>query len=93
MKKKTLHPPFIFNNPRSRQGSLPATFYREVHLIPIFDFSSSHKYGRAKIKEEKQGPHGPQKLSSLKSIKIQNSQPIPGFSLLQTIRNGFLIKF
>ena len=24
---------FIFNNSRSRQGSLQATFYREVHLI------------------------------------------------------------
>ncbi len=43
----------------------------------------------------KQGPQRPQKLSSLKSLKIQNSTPIPGFSICnhpkwpfyQTVKN------
>ncbi len=33
-KKKTSL--LIFNNPRSRQGSLRATFNRELHLLQIF---------------------------------------------------------
>ncbi len=31
----------------------------------------------------KKGPKGPQKLSSLKSLKIQNPPSIPGFSLME----------
>ena len=30
--------PLIFNNLKSRQGSLPATFYHEVHLIQNLEF-------------------------------------------------------
>ncbi len=39
----------------------------------------------------KQGSQGPQKLSSLKSIKTQNPPSITG--ILKTLRNGVLIKF
>ncbi len=39
-----------------------------------------------------QGSQGAQKLSYLKSLKIQNSPPIPGVFTPPTIRNGFLIK-
>ncbi len=39
----------------------------------------------------KQGAQGPQKLSSLKSLKIQNPPPIPGVFTPATIINGFLV--
>ena len=42
---------------------------------------------------KKQGPQGPQKLSSLKSFKIHNSPSNAGyFHDPATIRNDFLIK-
>ena len=45
------------------------------------------------ISLKKQGPHGPKKLSSLKSLKIQNPPPpILGLFTPATIRNSFLIK-
>ena len=37
---------------------------------------------------KKQGPQGPQKLSSLKSLKVQNPPPQPGIFTPETIRNG-----
>ncbi len=36
---------------------------------------------------------GPQKLNSLKSLKIQNSPPIPGFSLLWSSEMAFISNF
>ena len=45
------------------------------------------------IQRIKQGQQGPQKLSSLKLLKIQNPPPIPGTLTTVIINNDFLIKF
>ncbi len=36
---------------------------------------------------KKEGPKGPQKLSSVKSLNIQKPPPIPGIFTFATIRN------
>ena len=50
-----------------------------------------HQHGRSNV--QKKGPKGPQKLSSLKSLRNQNPPSIKDIFTHATIIIGFFIKF